>query len=116
MEAAAQPTSLRREGRRKNRPHRDRNWSARANFSKYGDMKKATAGFDPQAIQHPDVARPFHWHAEVTEKYQFVDLTLSGHTHGFQYGIEIPGFKWSPVQYLYKEWADLYTQGGRIFM
>ncbi|HEX7412439.1 MAG TPA: metallophosphoesterase, partial [Bacteroidia bacterium] len=40
-----------------------------------------------------------------------VDLTLSGHTHGFQFGIEIPGFRWSPVQYVYKQWAGLYDNG-----
>lgn len=52
---------------------------------------------------------PSHWHAEVLEKYPQIDLMLAGHTHGFQFGIEIPGFKWSPVQYVYKEWSDLYS-------
>ena len=47
--------------------------------------------------------------AEVVKEYPQVDLTLSGHTHGMQFGVEIPGFKWSPVQYVYKEWADLYA-------
>lgn len=74
-------------------------------------MKKATAGFDPQGFNILLSHDPSHWHAEVTEQYHYVDLTLSGHTHGFQFGVEIPGFKWSPVQYVYKEWADLYSQG-----
>src|SRR5690625_7249639 len=52
---------------------------------------------------------PTHWKAEVTENYREIDLTLSGHTHGFQFGIEIPGMiRWSPAQYIYKEWAGLY--------
>ena len=87
------------------------NWSARGNFSKYGDLKKAVDGFDPKAFNILLSHDPSHWHAEVTTEHPYIDLTLSGHTHGFQFGIEIPGFKWSPVQYMYKEWADLYTQG-----
>ena len=51
-----------------------------------------------------------HKKEEITEQYPYVDMTLSGHTHGFQFGVEIPGFKWSPVQYVYKEWADLYQK------
>ena len=53
---------------------------------------------------------PSHWKGEVLEKYTDIDLTLSGHTHGMQFGVEIPGFKWSPVQYVYKEWAGLYEK------
>jgi uncharacterized protein len=87
------------------------NWSARANFSRYGDMKKATEGFEPKPYNILLSHDPSHWTAEVTEEYPYVDLTLSGHTHGFQFGVEIPGFKWSPVQYVYKEWADLYSKG-----
>jgi predicted MPP superfamily phosphohydrolase len=87
------------------------NWSAHHNFSRYGDMNVATNGFEPKEFNILLSHDPSHWHAEVTEKYPYVDLTLSGHTHGFQFGVEIPGFKWSPVQYFYKEWADLYTQG-----
>ncbi len=87
------------------------NWSARANFSRYGDMKKATAGFEPKPFNILLSHDPSHWEAQVTKDYQYVDLTLSGHTHGFQFGVEIPGFKWSPVQYMYKEWADLYKEG-----
>lgn len=87
------------------------NWSAHGNFSRYGDMKKATAGFEPKTFNVLLSHDPSHWHAEVTKNYSYVDLTLSGHTHGFQFGVEIPGFKWSPVQYIYREWADLYSDG-----
>ena len=53
---------------------------------------------------------PSHWDAEVRPLYPDVDLALAGHTHGMQFGVEIPGFKWSPVQYVYKEWAGLYEK------
>lgn len=87
------------------------NWSARMNFKRYGDMKKAVHQFDPAPVNILLSHDPSHWHAEITSDYPFVDLTLSGHTHGFQFGVEIPGFRWSPVQYVYKEWADLYSTG-----
>jgi len=54
---------------------------------------------------------PSHWEKQVQTDYSKVDLTLSGHTHGAQFGIEIPGFKWSPVKYFYKQWAGLYKSG-----
>jgi uncharacterized protein len=54
---------------------------------------------------------PSHWDAEVRKDYQDIDLMLSGHTHGMQFGVEMPGFKWSPVQYVYKQWAGLYQDG-----
>ena len=86
------------------------NWSRSMRFKKYGDMKTATGNFSPEAFNILLSHDPSHWRAEVTSQYNYIDLTLSGHTHGMQYGIEIPGFRWSPVQYVYKEWADLYTQ------
>ncbi len=57
---------------------------------------------------------PSHWMAEVTKQHPDIDITLSGHTHGMQFGVEIPGFKWSPVQYFYKQWAGLYRQRGQL--
>lgn len=86
------------------------NWSARANFSRYGDLGKALNGFTPAPVNILLSHDPSHWKAEVVN-HLFIDLTLSGHTHGFQFGVEIPGFRWSPVQYVYKEWADLYDAG-----
>ena len=56
---------------------------------------------------------PSHWESEVLMKYKDVDLMLSGHTHGMQFGVEIPGFKWSPVQYVYKQWAGLYESNAQ---
>jgi uncharacterized protein len=87
------------------------NWSAKARFPKYGDMKKAYAGSEEYPFRILLSHDPSHWEAEVLKKYGDVDLMLAGHTHGMQFGVEIPGFKWSPVQYVYKQWAGLYQQG-----
>jgi predicted MPP superfamily phosphohydrolase len=84
------------------------NWSAKLQFPKYGDLKKAHSGSEEYALKILMSHDPSHWKAEVLEKYSDIDLMLSGHTHGMQFGVEIPGFKWSPVQYAYKEWAGLY--------
>lgn len=51
---------------------------------------------------------PTHWESVIIPDNHKVDLSLSGHTHGFQFGIEIPGIKWSPAQWMYKHWAGLY--------
>jgi predicted MPP superfamily phosphohydrolase len=53
---------------------------------------------------------PSHWDNQVVKDFRDIDLTFSGHTHGMQFGIEIPGFKWSPVKYVYKNWAGLYQK------
>ncbi len=84
------------------------NWSAKARFPKYGDMAKAYAGSEKYPFKILVSHDPSHWEAQVIPQYGDVDLTLSGHTHGMQFGVEIPGFKWSPVQYVYKQWAGLY--------
>ncbi len=86
------------------------NYSGHRNFSRYGDMKMATANYEVQPFNILLSHDPSHWDAQIRNEYKYVDLTLSGHTHGFQFGIEIPGFKWSPVQYVYKQWADLYKE------
>jgi len=87
------------------------NWSAKARFPKYGDMAKAYAGTEKYPFKILMSHDPSHWDAQVRPHYPDVDLTLSGHTHGMQFGVEIPGFKWSPVQYIYKQWAGLYEEG-----
>ena len=88
------------------------NWGAAMRFPKYGDLAKAHAAVDPAApfkilLSHD----PSHWDAQVRSEFPDVDLTLSGHTHGMQFGVNLPFFKWSPVQYVYKQWAGLYQQG-----
>ena len=84
------------------------NWSSKARFPKHGRMDLAHPGTEKYPFKILMSHDPSHWHAQVTQDYKDVDLTLSGHTHGMQFGVEIPGFKWSPVQYMYKEWAGLY--------
>lgn len=86
------------------------NWSAKSSFPKYGDMKKAYEGTTECPFKILMSHDPSHWDAEVRTKYSDVDLMLAGHTHGMQFGVELPGFKWSPVQYVYKQWAGLYEQ------
>ena len=89
------------------------NWSAKANFPKYGDMRKAYDGLKEKDIPFKILMShdPSHWHAQVIPEYNDVNLTLSGHTHGMQFGVDTKYFKWSPVQYMYNEWAGLYTEG-----
>jgi len=87
------------------------NWSAKARFPKYGNMSKAYAGAEKYPFKILISHDPSHWDAEVRPQFGDVDLTLSGHTHGMQFGVEIPGFKWSPVQYVYKQWDGLYEEG-----
>jgi hypothetical protein len=85
------------------------NWSSTSRFKKYGDMK-TTLDSHPFADVNILLSHdPTHWDAEVTDSYTQFDLTLSGHTHGMQMGIEMAGIRWSPSQYVYKEWAGLYT-------
>jgi predicted MPP superfamily phosphohydrolase len=87
------------------------NWSAKGNFPKYGKMPVAYAGTEKYPFKILMSHDPSHWDGEVRESYGDIDLMLSGHTHGMQFGVELPGFKWSPVQYMYKQWAGLYEAG-----
>jgi predicted MPP superfamily phosphohydrolase len=84
------------------------NWSAKGRFPKHGKMEQAYAGTEKYPFKILMSHDPSHWDAEVTQKYTDINLMLSGHTHGMQFGLELPGFKWSPVQYMYKQWAGLY--------
>lgn len=89
------------------------NWSAKASFTKYGDLKKAYVGSEPYTFKILMSHDPSHWKAEVCKVYPDIDLMLAGHTHGMQFGVEVPGLKWSPVQYVYKEWAGLYQNASQ---
>ena len=87
------------------------NWSASSRFPKYGKMHEAYPGTEKYSFKILMSHDPSHWDAEVRTKYPDVDRMLSGHTHGMQFGLENPYFKWSPVQWFYKEWAGLYEEG-----
>jgi predicted MPP superfamily phosphohydrolase len=84
------------------------NWGA-GRFKKAGDLEKSINQIHPQDFKILLSHDPSHWEAEVLPHPQPFHLTLSGHTHGFQFGIEIPGWvKWSPIQWRYKHWAGIY--------
>lgn len=84
------------------------NWGAKARFPKYGKMDLAMQGVSKEEVAILLSHDPSHWEAEVIPKYSHIQLTLSGHTHGMQFGLENPYFKWSPVQWVYKQWAGIY--------
>ncbi|TNE53004.1 MAG: metallophosphoesterase [Bacteroidetes bacterium] len=89
------------------------NWGGNLHFKRYGDLPKAYQNVDSEQFQILLSHDPSHWSIEVLEDFPKVDLTLSGHTHGFQFGVEIPGFKWSPSKYFYPQWAGLYEKNGQ---
>jgi predicted MPP superfamily phosphohydrolase len=86
------------------------NWGGNMRFPRYGKMKEAYDGAEKYPFKILMSHDPSHWDMQVVLEYPEIDLTLSGHTHGMQLGIEIPGFKWSPIKYMYKNWAGLYKQ------
>ena len=86
------------------------NWSSHANFPKHGNLPRAHAASGDAPFKILLSHDPSHWEAEV-QRYPDIDLTLSGHTHGMQFGVNLPFIKWSPVQYVYKQWAGLYEKG-----
>jgi predicted MPP superfamily phosphohydrolase len=85
------------------------NWGTR--FQKYGKMDLAYKGTEDAPVKLLLSHDPTHWDAQVRMQYPDIDATFAGHTHGFQFGVEIPGFRWSPVQYVYNQWAGLYKEG-----
>ena len=89
------------------------NWGGNLNFPKYGDLKKAHTGTEKYPVKLLLSHDPSHWDKQVRPQFPDIDITFSGHTHGFQMGIEIPGWKWSPSKYFYKEWAGLYQNSNQ---
>jgi predicted MPP superfamily phosphohydrolase len=89
------------------------NWGAKARFPKYGKMDLAHTGTENIPFKILLSHDPSHWDAQILPEYSSIDLMLSGHTHGMQFGLENPYFKWSPVQWMYKQWAGLYEQGSQ---
>ena len=89
------------------------NWGAALRFPRKGDMKKAKLNMPDVPVKLLLSHDPSHWKAQITKNHQDIDVAFAGHTHGFQFGIEIPGFKWSPSQYVYKQWAGLYSEGNQ---
>ena len=81
-------------------------------FPQYGDLNKALSDTDPNTFKILMSHDPSHWDEQVLQKTD-IDLTLSGHTHGAQFGIEIPGWRWSPVSIRYKRWGGMYKEGSQ---
>ena len=89
------------------------NWG-KGRFRKSADIRKACSGLDDEDFKIIMTHDPSHWDEKLKDYKTHFDLTLSGHTHGMQFGIEIPGFiKWSPVKWVYKHWAGLYHEDGQ---
>jgi predicted MPP superfamily phosphohydrolase len=89
------------------------NWGK--GFNQAGDLQRAAAGVHQEDFKILMSHDPSHWEEKVKKDPFNYQLTLSGHTHGLQMGIEIPGwFKWSPSKYVYKQWAGLYEEAGRF--
>ncbi|MFK7899130.1 MAG: metallophosphoesterase [Cyclobacteriaceae bacterium] len=86
------------------------NWG-KAPFPQLGDLDKALKGIDSDSFKVLLSHDPDHWDEKTRKHDTQFHLTLSGHTHGCQMGVEIPGFRFSPVQYKYKRWAGLYKEG-----
>jgi hypothetical protein len=84
------------------------NWSANPRFPKLGNLPKAMDGIKDVPVKILLSHDPTHWEKEVSLDFPEIDLTLSGHTHGFQFGVELKHFRWSFAQYMYKYWAGLY--------
>lgn len=88
------------------------NWG-KGRFHKYGDLKKAAIDVPANAFKILMSHDPSHWDAVTLDHHQHIHLTLAGHTHGMQFGIELFGFQWSPVKYIYPQWAGLYKKEGK---
>jgi predicted MPP superfamily phosphohydrolase len=88
------------------------NWG-RGHFSKYGDLEKAMHGTMDDSFKILLSHDPTFWEDKVMDHDKDLHLTLSGHTHGFQFGFEIPGFRFSPARLRYKRWAGLYEENNR---
>ena len=86
------------------------NWGAGRHFPKHGDLDLALKGVSQADFTVLMSHDPSHWDHSVLPNDKQVHLTLSGHTHGMQFGIDLPGFKWSPVKYRYPRWMGLYTE------
>ena len=85
------------------------NWGM-GRFPKYGRMEEAVKNTDDLPVKLLLSHDPSHWRGQVLEKYPQIDAMFSGHTHGMQFGVRLDDFQWSPVQYIYKEWAGLYQE------
>jgi uncharacterized protein len=88
------------------------NWGA-GRFTRYGKLDKAYQGTEDAAVKLLLSHDPSHWDAQVRPLYPDINIAFAGHTHGFQMGVEIGNVRWSPSQYIYKQWGGLYQEGAQ---
>jgi uncharacterized protein len=86
------------------------NWGEFSKFPKYGKMELAAKNTDDLPVKLLLSHDPSHWRAQVLPQYPQIDVMFSGHTHGMQCGVQTSNFQWSPIEYIYKEWAGLYHE------
>lgn len=89
------------------------NWGNRP-FPQRGDLDASLKGAEDVSFKVLMSHDPTHWEKKILEHPTHFDLTLAGHTHGMQFGVEIPGFKWSPIKYIYPQWAGLYEKASQL--
>ena len=89
------------------------NWGSLSRFPKRGRLDLAVKNTDDLPVKLLLSHDPSHWRAQVLPHYPQIDAMFAGHTHGMQFGIQTEYFQWSPVQYIYKEWAGLYHEGNQ---
>jgi hypothetical protein len=89
------------------------NWGSISRFGKRGRLDLATKNTDDLPVKLLLSHDPSHWRAQVLPEYQQIDVMFSGHTHGMQFGIRGENFQWSPIQYIYPEWAGWYSEGNQ---
>ncbi|MDB5001791.1 MAG: metallophosphoesterase [Mucilaginibacter sp.] len=89
------------------------NWGELTRFPKYGKMEPTIKGTEDLPVKLLLSHDPSHWRAQILPHYPQVDVMFSGHTHGMQFGVRAEHFQWSPVEYVYKEWAGLYHEGNQ---
>jgi predicted MPP superfamily phosphohydrolase len=89
------------------------NWGELTRFPKYGKMEPTLKGTENLPVKLLLSHDPSHWRAQILPHYPQIDVMFSGHTHGMQFGVRAEHFQWSPVEYVYKEWAGLYHDGAQ---
>jgi predicted MPP superfamily phosphohydrolase len=87
------------------------NWGELSSLPKYGRMDLATKNTDDLPVKLLLSHDPSHWRGQVLPEYPQIDAMFSGHTHGMQFGVRTKHFQWSPIEYVYKEWAGIYHEG-----
>jgi predicted MPP superfamily phosphohydrolase len=89
------------------------NWGELTRFPKYGKMEPTLKGTEELPVRLLLSHDPSHWRAQILPHYPQIDVMFAGHTHGMQFGVRAEHFQWSPVEYVYKEWAGLYHEGNQ---